>query len=191
MTKFLIQVTILGDGSRTVAQVTGAPPYDLACRGLGSASREPGDKPDEAIGEKLAAARALHSAARRLERQALGRMRQNENVAAHRAAIAARKADLAPDLFFAHDEAERYRQQSEEAARYPDPDQDCCIRSDSGALVPARIVPWADELVALTPQQAAEECGCKLPRLHDTDLARKSLSFARRPKGKHRKTARD
>ncbi len=169
MKKILIQVTLLSDGSRTVAQATGAPPYDMACRGLGSSGREPGDRPDEAIGEKLATARALHSMARRLERQAMGRMRHNESVQNHRDEIAVRKladqCDPLPLPCFAHDEAERYRQQQfpEEAARYP----------EQSAL-----------------ELAAAKCGCNVPRLHNTELARRAVSTAR-PAGRHRKHAKD
>jgi hypothetical protein len=51
-----------------------------------STKREPGDKPDAAIGADLATARALALLARKLERRARGAVRHAEHVKADRAA---------------------------------------------------------------------------------------------------------
>lgn len=56
-----------------------------------SAKREPGDRPDAAIGQNLATARVLVKVARRLERGARGRIKHADDVkTARRAAKAAR-----------------------------------------------------------------------------------------------------
>lgn len=94
MKTYNLSVRSMTDGNRTVTHVHG---FDLQSEnveveGLGSAGREPGDKNDSEVGDKLALARALRSAAAHLERQANGRIRHTEEIKRHRAEIAAKMA---------------------------------------------------------------------------------------------------
>jgi Domain of unknown function (DUF1876) len=76
-----IAVISLADKDVTIVQVR----YD-GITAAASAKREPGDKPDAAIGTSLATARALGLLARKLERRARGAVRDAEHVKADRAA---------------------------------------------------------------------------------------------------------
>lgn len=82
-------VYIMSDGNRTVATAELFNFYraETVFMGKGSSGREPGDKPDAAIGEDLAVARALRSLASKLERRAAGRMRHVESIKAHKEQI--------------------------------------------------------------------------------------------------------
>lgn len=98
-----IHILVLNDGDRTVAEANlaaiygGDAPEIRPTTRSGSAARQPGDKADEMVGDNLAVARALRSLAAKLERQANGKMRNNESNKAHREQIRAAKAGvLAP-----------------------------------------------------------------------------------------------
>jgi hypothetical protein len=74
-----VTITVLADGSVTVARAE----MNGTAKTM-SAKREPGDKPDAAIGEDLATARALAALARTLERRARGRIRNADAIKTHR-----------------------------------------------------------------------------------------------------------
>lgn len=97
MEQFIVSVTAVTDGSRTVAEavLTTAYPHSPLATGAGSSGREPGDKYDAQTGSELAIARALRSMAARLERRARGRVSHAESVKAHKAEIAERAAEIA------------------------------------------------------------------------------------------------
>jgi len=80
-----IRVTTMSDGDRTVAK---AVVIDLnrlpsIIAGMGSSSRERGDKADREVGENLALARALRSLASKLEKQAAGKIKHREDCKEH------------------------------------------------------------------------------------------------------------
>lgn len=94
MEQFIVKITTMTDGDRTVAEalITTAYPHEFLAAGTGSSGREPGDKSDAQTGKDLAIARSLRSVAAHLERRAMGRVRHAESVKAHKAEIAERKA---------------------------------------------------------------------------------------------------
>lgn len=98
MEQYVTRIHTVSDGNRTVAEATLLKQNEVGyivetlTTGKGSAGREPGDKNNPEIGEKLALARALESAAAHLRKQANGRIRHVESVRAHREQIKAAKA---------------------------------------------------------------------------------------------------
>lgn len=91
-----VNVSLLSDGTRTVAEVT----YDrdrepVVVRAHGSAGVCPGDRPDYQVGEDLAVARALRNLAGRLERQASGASKHEEDCREHARQIEHAKAEAA------------------------------------------------------------------------------------------------
>lgn len=84
-----IVFSVLTDGSRTVveAALLHADSREVVLSATGSSGRDPGDKTDPAVGVGLATARALSSLAKRIERQANGRVKHNEDIAEHRRQI--------------------------------------------------------------------------------------------------------
>lgn len=94
MEQFIVNITTMTDGDRTVAEalITTAYPHEFLAAGTGSSGREPGDKSDTQAGKDLAIARSLRSAAARLERRAMGRVKHADDVKAHRREITEKKA---------------------------------------------------------------------------------------------------
>lgn len=101
MKEFSARVRLLSDGNRTVAEarLLELGEIGIAVRevttGIGSSGREPGDKANSEVGEKLALVRALRSMAAHLESQAQGRIRHIESNKQHKAEIADRKEQTA------------------------------------------------------------------------------------------------
>jgi hypothetical protein len=99
-------VMLMADGTRTVAEIT-ITDIGRVIAGSGSAGRERGDKNDPLVGEWLATARALRSAAAHLERSARGRVNHAEAIKAHRREIAVRIAAEEAAMVVARYEAEK------------------------------------------------------------------------------------
>lgn len=78
-----VQIYIHGDGDRTVVEARYTSYNFTTVPVTASAGREPGDKSDRQIGEAVAAARALRKIAKRLEKQAAGKMKHKEDNAKH------------------------------------------------------------------------------------------------------------
>ena len=94
-----MQIFILSDADATVAV---AETSDVTM--TAAAKREPGDRPDAAIGRDLATARVLAKVARRLERRARGRVKHADDVKNARREIRERRGqsqaildELAPE----------------------------------------------------------------------------------------------
>ena len=90
-----ISVTVLSDHAATVARVTYYSLYETGSpvSATGSAKREPGDEYDPETGRLLATARALEALARRLGKQASGRIRSAAAVKGHHEEIRRRAAE--------------------------------------------------------------------------------------------------
>lgn len=98
-----VDIKILSDGNRTVAEAALHTYLHPSVEGRGSSSREPGDKSNAQIGEAFAIARALRSLAAHLERQAKGKMKHADEIKRHAAEIAAsdnRYRLMAPPALF-------------------------------------------------------------------------------------------
>lgn len=89
-------INVMADSTVTVARAT----LD-GITVTASARREPGDRPDAAIGAELATARALAALSRRLERRARGAVRNADHVRAHRLERQAAKRDRAREELIA------------------------------------------------------------------------------------------